>query len=96
MKKNANKAFSNRKRSALAAVALFIHATTMTNEALSLGYHTYTGYKNQMSEGTWVNDLTDCVLRGRKITMVRPHDDDPGVIRVLVNRICPAPKVSFT
>lgn len=80
------------KRSALAAAAMFFHVASCTTEALSVGHKTYVGYKDQFSEGTWVNDLTDCVLGDKRVSL-RAHDDEPGFIRAVVSKVCPTPKL---
>jgi hypothetical protein len=71
-----------------AGMILFAHTTSMASEGLSLTFKTISGYTNPLSEGTWVNDLTDC-LHGRPTAAGRVPDDEPGVIRPIVARLCP-------
>lgn len=83
-------------RSALAAAAMFLHVTSVSSEAANLSVKTYIGYVDQTSEGTWINDLHACFKRKSNGVQQRAHDDEPGLMRTIVNNICPpqAPAVS--
>lgn len=76
-------------RSVVAAAAMFLHATSVSNEAVSLTVKTIDGYVNQKAEGTWINDIHACFKRKAHGVQFRTKEGEPDVVRTVVNLVCP-------